>query len=150
MRKVVYGTSVSIDGFIAAADGDLSWAFPDEELHRHFNDRESMIDIHLYGRRMYEGMVSFWPTADENPSAPDYEIEYARIWQKKRKLVFSKTLDQVGWNARLVRGNITEEINKLKAEPGKDMSIGGSELASAFVERSLIDEFWLYVCPVVL
>jgi dihydrofolate reductase len=150
MRKVIYAMSVSLDGFIEAPNGDLSWGYPDEELHQHFNDRESAIDIYLYGRRLYENMAAYWPTADENPSAPRYEIEYARIWKIKPKIVFSTTLDQVGWNARLVRGNIADEVNKLKEQPGKDMNVGGAELASTFMQLGLIDEYWLYLHPVIL
>jgi dihydrofolate reductase len=141
--------SVSLDGFIEATNGDLGWSFPDEELHKHF-DLESTIDVHLYGRRLYENMAAYWPTADENLSAPKHEIEYARIWKSMPKIVFSKTLDQVGWNSRLVRGNIADEVNKLKAQPGKDMSVGGANLAATFMQLGLIDEFWLYVHPVVL
>jgi dihydrofolate reductase len=150
MRKVMYAMSVSLDGFIEAPDGDLSWSFPDEELHQHFNDREREIDIYLYGRRLYENMVAYWPTADENPSAPQHEIEYARIWKSKPKIVFSKTLEHVEWNSRLVRGNIVEEINKLKAQPGKGMSVGGAGLASTFMQLDLIDEYSLYIHPVIL
>ena len=150
MRKVIYAMSVSLDGFIEAVNGDLSWSFIDEELHKHFNDLESTIDIHLYGRRLYEIMAAYWPTADENPSAVKVEIEYARIWKDMPKVVFSQTLDQVGWNSRLVRGDIAGEVNKLKAQPGKDMSIGGAEIAATFMQLGLIDEYWLYVHPVVL
>ncbi len=150
MRKVIYAMSVSLDGFIEATNGDLSWSFPDEELHKHFNDLENTIDIHLYGRRLYENMAAYWPTADENPSAPEYEVAYARIWKSMPKVVFSKTLDQVGWNSRLVRGNIAGEVNQLKEGPGKDLSVGGAGLASTFMQLGLIDEYWLYVHPVIL
>lgn len=150
MRRVIYAMSVSLDGFIEATDGDLSWSFPDEELHQHFNDQERMIEPHLYGRRLYENMAAYWPTADEKPSAPRSEIEYARIWKAMPKIVFSKTLDQVGWNSRLVRGDIAVEVKKLKELPGKDMSVGGADLASSFMELGLIDEYRLYVHPVVL
>jgi dihydrofolate reductase len=142
--------SVSVDGFIETASGDISWTSPDPELQYHFIDRESTIDTHLYGRRLYETMVAYWPTADENPSAPEFDIEYARIWRKKRKIVFSKTLAQVGSNCQLLIGNISEEINKLKAQPGKDMFVGGPNLASTFMKLGLIDEYWLYVNPTIL
>jgi dihydrofolate reductase len=150
MRKVIYAMLVSLDGFIEATHGDITWTDPDQELHQHFNDRESAIDIYLYGRGMYENMAAYWPTADQNPSAPEYEKEYARIWRDKPKIVFSKTLEQVGWNARLVRGNIAEEVNKLKEGPGKDMSVSGAEIASTFMQLGLIDEVCLYLHPVVL
>jgi dihydrofolate reductase len=150
MRKIIYAMSVSLDGFIEAANGDLRWSDPDEELHQHFNDREREIDIHLYGRRLYENMADFWPTAGENPSAPRVEMEYARIWKNMKKIVFSKTLKKVGWNSELVSGDIAEEVNRLKAQPGQDMTVGGAGLASAFMQLGLIDEYWLYVHPVVL
>ena len=150
MRKVIYSMSVSLDGFVEATDGDLRWSYPGEELHKHFNDRESEIDIHLYGRGLYENMSSYWPTADENPSAPKVEVEYARIWKDMKKVVFSTTLKQVGWNSRLVSGNIVEEVSRLKAQPGKDMSVGGAGIASAFMQLGLIDEYRLYLHPVIL
>ena len=71
--------SVSLNGFIEAANGDILWSSPDEELHRHFNDLERTIKAHRDGRRMYEIMAAFWPTADEHPSGPRAEVEYARI-----------------------------------------------------------------------
>ncbi len=88
MRKVIFTMSVSVDGFIETATGDISWSPPDPELQRHFIDRESTIDTHLYGRRLYETMVPYWPTADKNPSASKFDIAYARIWKEKRKIIF--------------------------------------------------------------
>ena len=150
MRKVMYAMSASLDGFVEAADGDLSWSYPDEELHKYFNDLESTIDLHLYGRRLYENMAAYWPTADENPDAPEYEIEYARIWKTMPKIVFSKTLERVEWNSRLVREDIAGEVSRLKAMPGGAMSVGGTEIAASFMELGLIDEYRLYVHPVIL
>jgi dihydrofolate reductase len=150
MRKVIYGMSISLDGFIEAPGGDLSWSVPDEELHQHFNERESTFDIHLYGRRLYEIMAAYWPTADENPQASKVEIEYARIWKRIPNVVFSQTLDQVGWNSRLFRGDIAAEVKRLKELPGKDMVVGGAGLAASFMQLGLIDEYWLYLRPVIL
>ncbi len=150
MRKVVYATSLSLDGYIEAATGDPSWVFPDEELHRHFNDLEQEIDTHLYGRRMYELMVAYWPTADENPSAPAYEIDYARIWKAVPKVVFSKTLETVAWNSRLVKGDAATEVATLKAQCGRNMSVGGLGLASTLATAGLIDEYRFYYVPILL
>ncbi len=150
MRNVIYGMSVSLDGFIEAKDGDISWTDPDEELHKHFNEREAAIDLHLYGRRLYENMASAWPSVDEDPSAGGDMKQYARLWKSMPKIVFSTTLKQVGWNARLVSGNIAEEVNKLKEQLGGDMSVSGAGLASSFMQLGLIDEFWLYVRPIIL
>jgi dihydrofolate reductase len=142
--------SVSLDGFIESANGDLDWTLVDQELHQHFNDLEKATDVLLYGRRLYETMAAFWPTADENPSAPPYEVEYARIWKSKPKIVFSRTLDQVGWNSRLSRGNIAEEVNRLKEQPDITMSVGGAGLAATLMQHRLIDEYRLYVVPTIL
>lgn len=150
MRRVIYTMSVSVDGFVEAADGDIGWSTPDPELQRHFIDRESAIDTHLYGRRVYETMVAYWPTADEDPSASPFDVEYARIWKERRKLVFSRTLRRVEGHCQLFRGDIAEEIHRLKAQPGKDMFVGGPDLAATFMKLGLIDEYWLYVNPVVL
>jgi dihydrofolate reductase len=150
MRKVIYAMSVSLDGFIEATDGDLRWSYPDEELHRHFNEQEKRIDTHLYGRGLYENMASYWPTAGQNPSAPAVEIEYARIWKEMQKIVFSRTLKQVGWNSRLVSGDIVGEVERLKAQPGRDISVGGAGLANSFMQLGLIDEYRLYLHPLAL
>jgi dihydrofolate reductase len=150
MRKVIYAMMISLDGFIEDQNRKLDWVAVDEELHRHFNDLESMFDIHLYGRRLYENMAAYWPTADENPAAPEYEVEYARIWKDMPKIVFSKTLERVEWNARLVRDDIPGEIKRLKEQPGKYMSLGGADIAATFMRLGLIDEYQVYVSPVVL
>jgi dihydrofolate reductase len=150
MRKIIYAMSVSLDGFIEAANGDLSWSYPDEELHKHFNEQEAMIGVHLYGRGLYENMAAYWPTADQNPSAPATEIEYARFWKSMKKIVFSKTLKKVEWNSQLVSGDIAEVVKKLKEQPGKDMSVGGAGLAATFMQLGLIDEYRLYLHPVSL
>jgi dihydrofolate reductase len=150
MRKVTYGMAVSLDGFIEDAKGEITWSLIDEELHQHFNDQEGETGVHLYGRRLYQIMAAYWPTADEDPSASPVEIEYAHIWKNMPKIVFSKTLDQVGWNSRLVRGDVAAEVNQLKGQPGKDISIGGAGLAATCMQLGLIDEYSLYVNPLIL
>ncbi len=150
MRKVIYRMSVSLDGFIEGPNGDLDWGAPAPELHQHFNDRERETDILLYGRGLYEIMSAYWPTADQKPSAPEHEKEFARIWRGKPKIVFSTTLQRVEWNSRLVTGNIAEEVNKLKEQPGGEMTVGGAGLASSFMQLDLIDEYWLYLYPLLL
>jgi len=142
--------SVSLDGFIEDPHGKIDWSFPDEELHRFFNDQEREIDIHLYGRRMYEIMAGYWTTADTNPSAPAHEIEYARLWKNTPMIVFSQTLKQVGENARLVKDHIAAAISELKAQPGQDMALGGAGIAASFMQLGLIDEYRLYIHPIIL
>jgi dihydrofolate reductase len=92
----------------------------------------------------------YWETADERPSARDYELEFARIWKAMPKIVFSKTLEKVEGNARLVRDGVAEEVARLKERPGKDLAVGGADLASTFIKLGLVDEYQLFVYPVVL
>lgn len=151
MRKLVYSTSLSLDGYIDSSVADPSWVVPDEELHRHFNDIERGVDALLYGRRMYEIMAGYWPTADQEPSASEAIVEYARIWKPVPKIVFSSTLERVDWNARLVRGDAVSEVARLKAQPGEGtMGVGGLLLASAFASAGLIDEYRFYIVPILL
>jgi dihydrofolate reductase len=149
MRKLIYSMGVSLDGYIAGPGGEIDWTAPDEELHRFHNERVGELGAHFCGRRLYEEMT-YWETADQNPSASEIEIEFARIWQSLPKIVFSKTLDTVEGNARLATGNIAEEVAALKQQPGKDLEVGGAGLASSFTELGLIDDFRLFVYPVVL
>ena len=107
------------------------------------------IGAHMCGRRLYE-VMAYWETADENPSIAEHELEFARIWQNMPKIVFSKTLEKVQGNARLVRDGVAEEVVKLKKQAGKDLAVGGAGLASALVKLGLIDEYRLFVSPVVL
>jgi dihydrofolate reductase len=149
MRRLVYSMGVSLDGFIAGPDGDIDWSAPGEELHRFHNQQARELGAHLCGRRLYE-VMRYWETADQNPSLPDHELEFARIWQALPKIVFSKTLDSVEGNARLVRDGVVEEVARLKEQPGQDLAVGGAGLASTLIEAGLVDEYRLFVSPVIL
>jgi dihydrofolate reductase len=149
VRKVIYSMGVSLDGFIAGPKGEIDWSAPDEELHRFHNQQTRELGAHLCGRRLYEEMA-FWETAEANPSAAEHELEFARIWKSLPKIVFSTTLERVVGNARLVRGDVGEEVAKLKEQPGKDLAVGGAGLASTLIELGLVDEYRLFVSPVVL
>ena len=149
MRKLIYSFGVSLDGFIAGPDGDIDWSAPDEELHRFHNQQVRELGAQLCGRRLYEVML-YWETVEEDPSAGEVELEFARIWKATPKIVFSKTLEEVEGNARLVRDGAAEEVAKLKEEPGKDLAVGGAGLASSLMKLGLIDEYRLFISPVVL
>ena len=145
-RRLIYSMGVSLDGFIAGPGGEIDWSAPDEELHRFHNQQTRELGAELCGRRLYEVMV-YWETADENPSAPEHELAFACIWKEMPKIVFSKTLEKVEGNARLVRDGLVEEVAKLKAEPGKDLAVGGAGLASTLIKAGLVDDFRLFVSP---
>jgi dihydrofolate reductase len=141
---------ISLDGFIAGPDGEVATPAPDEELHRFHNQQVGELGVHLCGRRLYE-VMSYWDTfAEENPSAPEYELEFARIWNELPKIVFSRTLDRVEGNARLVRDGVAEEVARLKEQPGKDIAVGGAGLASTCMKLGLIDDYRLFIHPFVV
>lgn len=152
MRKVIYTHMVSLDGYIETEESyeGPNWAVSDEGLQRHFAEVESTIDAHLYGRKAYETVASGWPVFAKDPSTPKDMAAYARLWMETPKVVFSKTLDHAEWNTRVVKENAAEEIAKLKAQPGKDLMLYGGVLASSLIPHGLIDEYRLYVNPVVL
>ena len=149
MRKLIYSMTVSLDGFIAGPGGDFDWSVPDDELFRFHTEQVRELGGHLLGRRLYETMV-YWETAEEQPSLAEPEREFARIWKELPKVVFSRTLETVVGNTRLVRDGTAEEVARLKEEPGKDLGVGGAGLAAGRMELGLVDEFRPVVIPVVL
>lgn len=148
MRKLIYDFGVSLDGYINDRRGEIDWTTPDDELHQFHNDRFREIEVSLHGRRMYELMAEYWPHVSENAS--NIEVEFGRLWTQKRKVVFSRTLTEVHWNSTLVSENAVEEVRKLKAEGDGVMEVGGAGLAAALIPYGLVDEFQLFVSPVVL
>ena len=149
MRKLIYSMGVSLDGFIAGPEGEIDWSAPDEELHRFHNEQTRELGAHLLGRRLYAEML-YWETADDKPSAAEYELEFARVWKALPKIVFSRTLEKVEGNARLVSDGVADEVARLKEQPGKDLAVGGAGLASTLIKQGLVDEYQLFVSPVVL
>lgn len=150
MRKIIFMMSVSIDGFFAGPDGELDWQLVDEELHTHFNEWLSEAGAFLDGRVSYELMAGFWPTADADPAASPPMAEFAGIWREMPKIVFSRTLDRADWNATVVGDVVPEDIAALKTQTGGDLVLGGADLAATFMRHDLIDEYRIYVHPVLL
>jgi dihydrofolate reductase len=149
MLKVIYSMGVSLDGFIAGPNGEIDWSAPDEELHRFHNQQTREIAAHLCGRGLYQTMLP-WETVDETRSN-SVEREFAQIWKAIPKVVFSTTLDKVEGNARLARNDVADEIARLTERPGDDVvSVGGAGLASTAIKLGLVDEYRLFVSPVVL
>lgn len=148
MRKLIYGFGVSLDGYVNDRDGNIDWTDPDEELHQFHNDRYRGIEISLHGRRLYELMADYWPRVPE--SASRIEREFARLWTEKPKVVFSRTLAEVHWNSTLIRENAVDEVRRLKAAGDGVMEVGGANLAASLMPYGLIDEYQLFLSPVVL
>jgi dihydrofolate reductase len=142
--------SVSLDGFIEGPNREIDWHKVDEELHSHFNEELRAMGAFLSGRVTYELMAAFWPTADADPASTGPMVEFASIWRDMPKIVYSSTLEQAGWNTTIKRDVVAEEIRELKGEPGGDLVLSGADIAAAFMRHDLIDEYRLYVHPVVI
>jgi dihydrofolate reductase len=141
--------SVSLDGFIAGPGGDISWTAPDQELFEFHVQQTPQIGVELMGRGLYEEML-VWETADAPRFGPA-ELEFARIWKAIPKVVFSTTLQHVEGNARLAGDDLAAEVAKLKETPGDGViSVGGAGLAATLIKLDLIDEYRLFVIPVVV
>ena len=150
MRKLSFAMSASLDGYVAAPGDDLGWGVPSDELFQWWLDEETAIELFLYGRRLWEGMSSHWPTADQSPDATAAEIEFARNWRDTPKVVFSSTLESVDWNAHVFAGDPVAEITRLKSEDGGPMRVAGATLAKAAMRAGVIDEFAIVTHPVLV
>jgi dihydrofolate reductase len=150
VRKIILMMQVSLDGFFEGPDQDLSWHLVDDELHAHFNDELRRMGAFLDGRVTHELMAGYWPTADSDPTSPPTMVDFAGIWRDMPKLVYSRTLESAGWNTTVVRDVVVDEVQALKAQPGGDLALGGADLAATFRNLGLIDEYRIYVHPVLI
>ncbi|MDQ1037745.1 dihydrofolate reductase [Streptomyces sp. V3I8] len=150
MRKIILSMSVSLDGFFEGPNREIDWHMVDDELHRHMNERIGALGGLLTGRVTHELMVRYWPAADQDPANPEAIREFAPIWRDMPKIVFSRTLDRADWNATVVREVAPDVIRALKEQEGGDLAVGGAELAAEFRRHDLIDEYAIYVHPVLL
>lgn len=149
MRKVVYWVHTSVDGFIAGPNGEFDWPVMGPELSAYSDAMNERVDTFLYGRVVWELMSYYWPTADQISDHP-HDLAFARVWREMPKVVFSRTLTEAGWGARIA-ADAESEVRALKAKPGKDLLLtGGAGLAAALAGMDLIDEYQVVVHPVVL
>jgi dihydrofolate reductase len=149
MANLIYSAITSLDGYVADEDGNFDWAEPDEEMHTFINDLQRRIGTYLYGRRMYEVMVA-WETlalADQ----PRYIQDFAEIWQSADKIVYSRTLEKVSSaRTRIDRDFDPEAVRQMKASAGRDITVGGPDLAAQAINAGLVDEWHLFVAPIVV
>jgi len=149
VAKLIYSAIASLDGYVADEEGKFDWAVPSEEVHTFVNDLERRIGTYLYGRRMYEVMV-FWETA-QDADLPRFVQDYAEIWRAADKIVYSTTLQTVSSaRTRIERSFEPGAIRRMKAEMGRDISVGGPDLAAQAIGAGLVDECHLFVAPVVV
>ncbi|MGW1760447.1 dihydrofolate reductase family protein [Streptomyces mirabilis] len=150
MRRIVLMMSVSLDGFIEGPNREIDWHRVDAELHRHFNEEIRKFGGLLDGRVTHELMAEYWPTADQDPDSTPETVEFAGIWRDIPKYVYSRTLERADWNTTIVREVVPDEVRALKEQPGGDLGLGGADLAAAFLRHDLVDEFRVYVHPVLI
>lgn len=150
MRKIILMMSVSVDGFIEEPNGELDWASGGDDFFSHVDGLLATMSAFLHGRVVYQNMAAYWPTADEDPACTPRVAAFARLWRGMPKFMFSKTLERADWNTTVVREVVPERIRELQAQPGGDMVLGGADLGAAFMEHDLIDEYRIYVHPVVI
>jgi dihydrofolate reductase len=150
MGNIVVQMSLSLDGFMEGPNREIDWHMVDEELHTDVNQYLRGVGAFLEGRVTQELMAGYWPTADEDPASPAPVREFAGIWRDKPKYVFSRTHDQVDWATEVLREVDPDQIAELKARYDSDLTLGGADLAAAFMEDDLIDGYRLYIVPVVI
>jgi dihydrofolate reductase len=149
MAKLIYSAIASLDGYVADEAGSFGWSEPDQEVHAFVNDLERSVGTYLYGRRLYEVMVA-WETLDL-AGEPPVMRDFAEIWRAADKIVYSKTLATVSSaRTRIEREFQPETIRKLKAEAGHDLLVGGPALAARAIEAELVDEYHLFLSPIVV
>ena len=149
MRKIIFNTHVSLDGLSEMPGTRPDWVIADEELFRYSNNLARQVGGYLYGRRMYENMQALW-APDDTESLPAYQVEFLQIWKQIPAIIFSSTLDRVEGNARLERGDPVKVVTRLKEQPGPDLQVGGFQLASALIQAGLVDEYHIFVQPILL
>ena len=152
MRKLVSFMHVSLDGFVTGPNGEMDWILVDEEIFDYAGYRTNEADTALYGRVTYDMMEGYWPTAADQPNASKHDIEHSKWYEKVEKVVLSRSMKgKTLPKTKIVSNHISEEINQLKKIPGEEIIIFGSPSAShALMQENLIDEFWVFVNPILL
>lgn len=148
MRRIILWMSVSLDGYFEGPDGELDWHLVDDELHTYFNDELRTMSADLSGRRTFELMEAFWPTADVDPASTAPMREFAGIYRNMPKEVWSRTMASAPPGVTLHRELDPVAVRELRARPGGNMTVGGADLAGALLGHGLVDEVRLFVHPV--
>ncbi len=155
MRKIVSFVHVSLDGFVASTDAgmaSLGWIRISDDLFEYVEHRIQQTDTALYGRNTYQMMEAYWPTAADKPNPSRHDIEHTRWYKNARKIVLSKTLEEKNHvNTKIISSNLTDELNQLKQSAGSEILLFGSPSAThALMAENLIDEYWLFLNPILL
>lgn len=152
MRKIISFMHTSLDGFVAGPNGEMDWISIDEEMFGYAGRQTDKSDTALYGRVTYEMMDSYWPTAGSQPNATPHDIQHSEWYKKVEKIVWSRTMEGTTKPLTLFIGShVIGEIEKIKQQPGEDIVIFGSpSVVHKLMQENLIDEFRLFINPVLL
>lgn len=152
MRSLVYFMHSSLDGFVAGTKGELTWVTINEEIFEFVSTMTAQAEMALYGRVTYQMMEAYWPKAGEKPNATQHDKQHSSWYNHVSKVVLSKTLDETRLkNTKVISDNLAENINKLKQSGSKNILIFGSPGAShSLLKLGLVDEYWIFVNPVLL
>ncbi|MEI6488816.1 MAG: dihydrofolate reductase family protein [Bacteroidota bacterium] len=152
MRKLIVFMHISLDGFVAGMNDELDWIHVDEDIFDFVATMTNQSDTALYGRITYEMMQNYWPTAAQQPNASKHDIEHAAWYNQVSKLVLSRTMSEKGLiNTTVISDRLVANINKIKKQKGKNIILFGSPSAvHSLQNEGLIDEFWLFVNPILL
>jgi dihydrofolate reductase len=149
--RVIVWMQVSLDGFTQGPNGEFDWPQVQGEVHRYFVDTLRDAGTFVYGRHVFEMMASYWPTADADPRSTQSQVDYSVIWKPMPKLVVSRTLKAADWNATVTDHVDAEVVAALKARSEGDIYLfGGAETVGEFARLDLIDEYQLFVHPILL
>ena len=152
MRKLVSFVHLSLDGFVASANGGLDWVTINDEIFSYVEQRIKQTDTALYGRKTYQMMQAYWPSAADKPDASKHDIEHSRWYKAATKMVLSRSLKPGSDSkTKIIGSQLTEEIKQLKQSTGSEILVFGSPSAThALMAEDLIDEYWLFINPVLL
>lgn len=153
MRKIKLQMQLSLDGFVSGPEGEMDWMVWewDDILKNYVAGLTNSADTFLMGRATGEGMSVYWPTVASNPESKEEDKWMAEKLNNSPKVVFSKTITHINWTNARIANDIIEEVKELKKEPGKDILIyGGAGIVSSFIRENLIDEYHLFINPVIL
>jgi dihydrofolate reductase len=150
MAKLIYSAITSLDGYVADKNNNIDWGEPDAEVLTFVNDLERTVGTYLYGRRMYETMV-YWEALEALADQPQFVQDFATIWRAADKVVYSRTLATVSSaRTRIERSFDPGVVRQMKADAGRDITVGGPDLAAQAMKAELVDEWHLFLTPIIL
>ncbi len=151
MGKVILFMHTTLDGFTGGPNGEMDWIYIDSDMFEFVGEMTAKADVALYGRKTYEMMEAYWPTAGNKPDASAHDIEHSRWYNNSLKAVLSRTMQSNDPQLEIINEDLAGSIENLKNRYDKNILIFGSPSAShALFNLGLIDEMWLLVNPVVI